>query len=266
MRGLRAVLIVDAVVMAAGSAFSDRIIGSVVIVPALLVGVIVSIALLSAELLPPRQRLSVVCAALSIIAPFPFLILGYPTGPRVGAVALVVLQIVPLVRAGRPARPAATASGGPRRVLAALVITTSLLLVTVLGLTWYGSTYLLRPSSGAFTRGPYLTRVTTTEADFAWKVEDGTGSVDLSVLAPDGVASRAANGRIGGLRPDTRYVWTANIGGRLGGERILPDRSDVDREPDHARVVRRLRLRKRPRVRGRAAGSGGRSRAVPVGG
>ena len=214
MRGLRAVLIVDAVVMAAGSAFSDRIIGSVVIVPALLVGVIVSIALLSAELLPPRQRLSVVCAALSIIAPFPFLILGYPTGPRVGAVALVVLQIVPLVRAGRPARPAATASGGPRRVLAALVITTSLLLVTVLGLTWYGSTYLLRPSSGAFTRGPYLTRVTTTEADFAWKVEDGTGSVDLSVLAPDGVASRAANGRIGGLRPDTRYVWTANIGGR----------------------------------------------------
>jgi hypothetical protein len=100
MRGLRAVLIVDALVMAAGSAFSDRIIGSVVIVPALLVAVIVSIALLSAELLPPRRRLSLVCAALSIIAPFPFLILGYPTGPRVGAAALVVLQVVPLVGAG----------------------------------------------------------------------------------------------------------------------------------------------------------------------
>jgi hypothetical protein len=94
------------------------------------------------------------------------------------------------------------------------VITTSLLLVTVLALTWYGSTYLLRPSAGVFTRGPYLTRVTTTEADFAWKVRDGTGSVDLRVLAPDGVASKAASGRIGGLRPATRYVWTANIGGR----------------------------------------------------
>jgi hypothetical protein len=211
MRGLRAVLIVDAVVMAAGSAFSDRIIGSVVIVPALLVGVIVSIALLSSELLPPRRRLSIVCSALSIIAPFPFLLLGYPTGPRVGAAALIVLQIIPF---GRSVRPTAPASGGPRRVLAALVITTSLLLVTVLGLAWYGSTYLLRPASGVFTRAPYLTRVTTTEADFAWKVEDGTGSVDLSVLAPDGVVSKAPNGRIARLRPDTRYVWTANIGGR----------------------------------------------------
>ncbi len=211
MRGLRAVLIVDALVMAAGSAFSDRIIGSVVIVPALLVGVIVSIALLSAELLPPRRRLSIVCSALSIIAPFPFLILGYPTGPRAGATALIVLQIIPL---GRPARQRATASGGPRRVLAALVITTSLLLVTVLGLAWYGSTYLLRPAAGVFTRAPYLTRVTTTEAAFAWKVKDGTGDVDLKVLAPDGVVSAATDGRFAGLRPGTRYVWTANIEGR----------------------------------------------------
>jgi hypothetical protein len=214
MRGLRGVLIVDALVAAAGSAFSDRIVGSVVIVPALLIAVILSIALLGADLLAPRVRVRIVCSALSIFAPFPFLILGYPTGPRAGAAALVVLQVVPLVRGGPSQQSPAPTAAGVRRLLATLVITTALLLVTVLGLTWYGSTYLLGPSAAVFSRGPYLTRVTTSEADFAWTAEAGAGRVGLQVLAPNGRASAVVNGKVAGLRPDTRYVWTANIGGR----------------------------------------------------
>ena len=53
-------------------------------------------------------------------------------------------------------------------MVGALVITTALLLIAVVALVWYGSTYLLLPPSGVFARGPFLTRVTTTEADFAW--------------------------------------------------------------------------------------------------
>jgi hypothetical protein len=49
------------------------------------------------------------------------------------------------------------------------VITTALLLVTVVALVWYGSAYLLPAPATAFARGPFLTRVTTTEADFAWQ-------------------------------------------------------------------------------------------------
>ncbi len=209
MRALRLFLIVDALVFAAGSLFSDRIIGGVVLGPALLIMVIVALACLSADLVRPRRRVEWVCSALTIVAPFPFFALGYPTGPRVGAVVVIALQVIPLV-ATRFARGEGAA---PRRVLAALVITTALLLVTVLALVWYGNTYLLRPPTAVFSRGPFITRITTTEADFAWKLKDGEGPVHLSALAPDGTLRQGAVG-FTGLQPATRYVWTANIAGK----------------------------------------------------
>jgi Calcineurin-like phosphoesterase len=94
------------------------------------------------------------------------------------------------------------------------VITTALLLIMVLALVWYGSTYLLRPPAAVFSRAPYLTRVTTTAADFAWELKDPGPAVELNVLAPDGSETTAASGRLDGLHPGTRYLWSANIDGR----------------------------------------------------
>jgi hypothetical protein len=71
----------------------------------------------------------------------------------------------------------------------------------------------LLPPSGVFARGPFLTRVTTTEADFAWTLKSGEGPVSLSVRATDGTVTSAPGGRATGLRSATRYVWTANLDG-----------------------------------------------------
>ncbi len=212
MRALRLLLIVDAVALAASAAISDPIVRDVAAVPALLIGVIVAIACLSADLVRPRRRVEWVCSALTIVAPFPFLVFGGSAGPILGAIAIIVLQVIPLVRARGP-RPERPGAEGPRRVVGALVVTTALLLIAVVALVWYGSTYLLLPPSGDFARGPFLTRVSTTEADFAWTLKSGEGPVSLTVRSPDGSVTSAPGGRATGLRPATRYAWTANLDG-----------------------------------------------------
>jgi hypothetical protein len=213
VRALRLLLILDAVALAATSTISDSIVRDVAAAPTLLIGVIVAIACLSADLVRPRRRVEWVCSALTIVAPFPFLAFGGSAGPILGATAIVVLQVIPLVRARGP-RPERPGAEGPRRVVGALVITTALLLIAVVALVWYGSTYLLLPPSGVFVRGPFLTRVTTSEADFAWKLKSGDVPVRLNVRAPDGTVTSAPGGRATDLRPATRYVWTANLGGK----------------------------------------------------
>jgi len=214
VRGLRLILIVDAVALIAGSTISDPIVADVVLFPVLLVGVIVAIACLSADLVPPRRRVDVICSALTIVAPFPFLVLGGSLGPRAAAVAVIALQVIPPIRSGIVRRADATAATvGLRRVMAALVITSILLLIAIVALVWYGSTYLLRPPAATFARGPYLTQLTSTEADFAWQLRSGRSGVAISVLAPSGTVSRAVGGRLTGLTPGTRYLWTADVGG-----------------------------------------------------
>ncbi|HWH66797.1 MAG TPA: hypothetical protein VNS99_11880, partial [Gaiellales bacterium] len=76
MRALRLLLIVDALALAASTAISDPIVRDVASVPTLLIGVIVAIACLSADLVQPRRRVEWVCSALTIVAPLPFLALG----------------------------------------------------------------------------------------------------------------------------------------------------------------------------------------------
>ena len=213
MRALRLLLMVDGLALIAASTISDPIVSDVAIAPALLVSVIVSIACLSGDLVPPRRRIEVACSALSIVAPFPFLLLPGHWGPRAAAVALIGLQAVALV-GGRDSRRVAVVPASVRRVVAALVVTTMFLLIGVVVLAWYGSTYLTRPSGSAFDRAPYLTRVTHTEADFAWKTTSGTPAVSVSAAAGDGTVVLAREGRVTGLRPGTRYAWTANIAGR----------------------------------------------------
>jgi len=59
-----------------------------------------------------------------------------------------------------------------------------------------------------FTRGPYLTRVTTTGARLRWRV-GVPGPVSVEATAPDGRVHRARDGLLRGLAPDTRYRWRA---------------------------------------------------------
>jgi hypothetical protein len=212
LRSLRLLLIVDAFALVAASTISDSIVEDVALFPTLLVGLILAIACLSVDLVRPRRRVEWICSALTIPAPFPFLVLGGALGPRVAAAVIITLQVIPLVRA-RGLRPERSGSEGPRRVLGALVITTALLLIAVVVLVWYGSAYLLPAPTSAFARGPFLTRVTTTEADFAWQLKSSNAPVGISVRAPDGTITSAPGGHATGLRPGTRYVWTANLNG-----------------------------------------------------
>jgi hypothetical protein len=126
-------------------------------------------------------------------------------------VTLVALQAAPLARGGLRRRQDG-AQAGPRRMLAALVLSTAVLLIAVVALVWYGATYLLPAPKGSFARGPYLTRLTTHEADFAWQPTSDR-PVTLTARAGDGSVVSARAGRLDGLRPDTRYLWTADIGG-----------------------------------------------------
>jgi hypothetical protein len=212
MRILRLLLLVDAAGLVVASTISDPIVGDVALAPVLLVCVLAAIACLSADLVAPRRRLFIVCSALSIVAPLPFLVLGSPWGPRAGAVALAALQVIPLARGGLRGGEG-PALAGPRRVLAALVISTAVLLIAVVALVWYGATYLLPAPKGVFARGPYLTRLTTDQANFAWQLTSGHSPVTLSARAADGTSVTAQAGHLDGLRPDTRYAWTADIAG-----------------------------------------------------
>lgn len=68
------------------------------------------------------------------------------------------------------------------------------------------------PAGPEFSRGPYLTRVTETGARFGWIAPPGA-PVALSATAPDGSAATARGRSFSGLRPDTRYAWTATLAG-----------------------------------------------------
>jgi hypothetical protein len=83
--------------------------------------------------------------------------------------------------------------------------------VILVGATiWYWMSYLLGPSGTPFTRGPYLTRVTASEAALRWRVRDGE-QVSLTATGPDGAPVDVARGVMGNLRPDTRYAWVASV-------------------------------------------------------
>ena len=85
MRSLRLLLILDALAQVAASTISDSIVEDVALLPTLLVGLILAIACLSVDLVRPRRRVEWICSALTIPAPFPFLVLGGSLGPRVAA-------------------------------------------------------------------------------------------------------------------------------------------------------------------------------------
>ena len=252
-------LIVDALALVAGSAFSDRIVGAVVIVPALLVGVIVAIACLSADLVQTAQADRV-----DLLGAHDRRAVSVPRA-RVSARAAgwrrprsIVLQVIPLVAAGSAARPAG-AVPRPRRVLAALVITTALLLVLVGVLVWYG-TPTCSAAGGALHPRPVPDAGHDDRGRLRVAAEGGP-------RAGRPARARAATARLGRRRRpaspasarDTRYRVDRQHRRTVGRGRRVHDGAALDRRADHARLVRRLRVGERARVRSRPARGGRRS-------
>jgi predicted phosphodiesterase len=86
--------------------------------------------------------------------------------------------------------------------------------VALVGATvWYWLSYLLGPSDGAFTRGPYLLRVTESEAALRWRVR-GAEPVQLTAVDADGSPAEVGSaGVLRGLKPGLRYSWVASVAG-----------------------------------------------------
>jgi hypothetical protein len=118
-----------------------------------------------------------------------------------------------------------------RRLRVALIAVSMLCGVLVLvvgGLLLYWREYLLRPNPGVFPRGPFLTRLSETEAELRYTVADGRDVVLTAVGG--GREVRARGDRFEGLEPDTLYSWTAAVDGSAastGSFRTAPTDPDT---------------------------------------
>ncbi|MDX6647289.1 MAG: tartrate-resistant acid phosphatase type 5 [Miltoncostaeaceae bacterium] len=101
-----------------------------------------------------------------------------------------------------------------RRALVGVSMLAALLALTVAGLLVYWDGWLLSASGDPFTRGPFLTRLGTTDAALRWRLR-GDGPPTLSATGPGGSRHRAQGGRFRGLQPGTAYAWTASVGGTV---------------------------------------------------
>ena len=102
-----------------------------------------------------------------------------------------------------------------RRLRIALVVVSmlcALLVLAIAGIAFYWKTYLLEARGDPFTRGPFITRLTTDSAQLRWRVQDDA-PVELRAVGADGSRASAGDGRFSGLTPGTRYAWTAAVGG-----------------------------------------------------
>ena len=110
-----------------------------------------------------------------------------------------------------------------RLALGALGMLVAICAITV-GLTiWYWLSYLRGPSDEAFARGPYLLRVSDSEAALRWSARGGK-PVEIAATAPGGAAVDVSGGVLRGLQPDTRYSWVASVEGtaEAGGSFVTP--------------------------------------------
>jgi 3',5'-cyclic AMP phosphodiesterase CpdA len=99
-----------------------------------------------------------------------------------------------------------------RLALGALGMLVAVCAIAVGATIWYWLSFLRGPSDAAFTRGPYLLRVTGSEAALRWSARGGK-PVSVTATAPDGAPVKVADGVMRGLKPDTRYSWVASVEG-----------------------------------------------------
>src|SRR3954452_6789790 len=99
-----------------------------------------------------------------------------------------------------------------RLTVVGLAMLVAVCLLAVGGVLLYWHLYLLEPSPGTFSRGPFLTRLDTTSAALRYRVR-GSGAVTLRALGPDGTPVVARGGRSSGLAPGTGYAWVASVDG-----------------------------------------------------
>ena len=81
--------------------------------------------------------------------------------------------------------------------------------------------YLRGPSDTPFTRGPYLLRVSGSEAALRWRVRGGKAVRADRASRPTGRPVDVAGGVLRGLQPDTRYSWVASVDGTRAGQRLV---------------------------------------------
>ncbi len=99
-----------------------------------------------------------------------------------------------------------------RVALGTLGMLVAVCLVGVGATIWYWISYLRSPSDTPFTRGPYLLRVSDSEAELRWSTR-GRKAVKLTALDPDGKPVAVAGRVVRGLRPGNRYTWVASVEG-----------------------------------------------------
>jgi hypothetical protein len=146
-----------------------------------------------------------------------------------------------------------------RRALIAVSMLAALLLIVVVAVIFYWTNYLLEPSADPFSRGPYLVRVTQTEARLRWRL-DGNRPVHVRAVSADGTAVEARDGTFTGLQPDTTYSWSADVGGatraagsfttapeRLSGPLDFAVIGDYGSGSDHEYAIGREMAAGRPR-------------------
>lgn len=110
-----------------------------------------------------------------------------------------------------------------RLALGALGMLVAVCAIAVGVTIWYWLSFLRGPSDAVFTRGPYLLRVSGSEAALRWSVR-GDKPVKVAALDPDGGPVEVAGGVMRGLQPDTRYSWVASVDGtaEAGGSFTTP--------------------------------------------
>ena len=75
-----------------------------------------------------------------------------------------------------------------RRGLVGLAMACAVLALLVIAVLVYWRLYLLGPSGDPFTRGPFVIRLSTTEATLAWSIEGGR-RVELTATGPGGTVT-----------------------------------------------------------------------------
>ena len=138
-----------------------------------------------------------------------------------------------------------------RFALAGAGIVALVCLLAVAAVLLYWHLYLLEPQGSPFTRGPFLIRLSTSEAQFAWTLRRARGRQPQSGC-PE--RPRAGRERVALQRPRARHALCLDGVGRRthACRRHLHDRAFRPAHADPLRGHRRLRIRQRPRVGGRA--------------